>query len=194
MRICDAPSLGSRGDCMSAHSLEARLSEYDAQLSFFDAKLKPIGSRRSTPEEYKKLPHPLDEAGIRTEAENVLAAVIKLYVSTPEAREPIREMFTRYRFANWALQPSEEPTSEDGFRTLLLRISIDYKEDPRDVLVRLWQICCEAEDAGVNIQPILESVAAISSDADPFGWGSMHKMLLKAPVCCRTKSWPMGGG
>jgi hypothetical protein len=186
------------GGGMSAHSLEARLSEYDARLSFFDAKLKPIGSRpiktQANLEELKKRPHPLDEAGIRTVAENVLAAVIELYASTPEAREPIREMFTRYRMANWALWPSQDPTSEDGFRMWLLRISIDYKEDPRDVLNKLWHICCEAEDAGVNIQPILESVAAISSDADPYGWGSMQKMLLKAAAGCRTKSWPMGGG
>jgi hypothetical protein len=174
---------------MDAHSLEAKLGEYDARLSFFDTKLKPIGSRpinnREDFEAAKKGLPPLDEAGIRTEAENVLAVVIELYASTPEAREPIREMFARYRFAAWALWPPQKPTSEDGFRTQLLRISMmDYSLDPRDIPLRVGPACREAEDAGVKIQPILEWVAAISSDVEPYGptWSSMRKTLVLARV------------
>jgi hypothetical protein len=174
---------------MDAHDLEARLSEYDARLSFFDAKLKPRGTRLIlTPkdmEEEMKRPHPLDEAGIRPEAENLLAAVIELYASTPEAREPIREMFRRYTSVARALWPSQRPTSEDGFRIQLLRISMmDYRRDPRDIPLVVGPICCEAENAGVKIQPILESVAAISSDVEPYGpkWSSMRETLLLARV------------
>jgi hypothetical protein len=170
---------------MDTRSLKARLSEYDDRLRFFDEKLKPIATRSihtsEDLEEYKNR-HPLDMAGIRTEAENVLAAVIELYTSTPDARQPIRELFARYRSANWALWPPQRPTSEDGFRKWLLRISTDYKRDSRDVMMMLGGICSEAEDAGVNIQPILESVAAISSDTDPYGWGSVRKFLLMAPL------------
>jgi hypothetical protein len=172
---------------MSAHSLEARLSEYDARLSSFDAKLKPIGSRQINTlaelEERKKRPPPLDEAGIRPEAENVLAAVIELYASTPEAREPIREMFKRYRFARWALWPPQKPTSEDGFRTWLLRISMNYWVDWRDLKLMLGRVCREADDAGVKIQPLLESIAAISIDVEPYG--PVRKMLLLFSVDSR---------
>jgi hypothetical protein len=181
---------------MNAHSLKASLSEYDAWLSFFEAKLRPIATRPvdinqpDWPEQFKKRPRPLDEADIRADAENVLAAVTELYASNPAARQPIRDMFTRYRSVNWAVWPSQEPTSEEGFRSWLLRISIeDQGRDTRDTLTTLWRVCREAEDAGVKIQPILESVAAMSSDANRHGWGSLRKMLLKAPLCCRSQSW-----
>jgi hypothetical protein len=191
MRVFDAPLRGAgQGDRMDdAHSLKARLDEYESWLGLFDAILKPIGSRQSSPEEFKKRPHPLD-AGIRTEAENILAAVIELYDSTPEAREPIRKMFARCRTANWAIWPPQKPTTVDGFRTWLLRISIDDEQDRRDVMSMLGRVCCEAEDASVEIRPILESVAAISSDVERYGWGSLRQLLLMAPSHCRDwRKW-----
>jgi hypothetical protein len=182
---------------MNASSLKAKLSEYDALFSVFNEKLKPIGSRPILTlediEEQKKRPPFLDEAGIRVDAENVLAAVTELYATIPDAREPIREMFRRHRFVRWALWPlSQKPTTEQGFTSWLLRFSIDDEyRDARDVLEGLWRVCREAEDAGVKIRPILESVAAISSNADPYGWGSVRKMMLKAHICCRTQSWAL---
>ncbi len=172
---------------MDVHDLGARLSEYDARLSFFDAKLKPRATRliltRKDREEEMKQPHPLDEAGIRIEAENILAAVIELYASTPEAREPIREIFKRHRFARWALWPPQKPTSEDGFRTWLLRISMNYWVDWRDLKLMLGRVCREADDAGVKIQPLLESIAAISIDVEPYG--PVREMLLLFSVDSR---------
>jgi hypothetical protein len=91
MRVFDAPWHGEDGR-MDAHSLKARLDEYESWLGLFETILKPIGSRliltKEDFEAQKKRPPPLDEAGIRTKAENVLAAVIELYASAPEAREP----------------------------------------------------------------------------------------------------------
>ena len=172
---------------MNAHTLKARLSEYEARLSFFEAKLQPIATRPFDPgsdllEQYRKRPHPLEQADIRAEAEKVLAEVTELYASTPAAREPIRNMFARFTAVNWALWPPQEPTSEEALRSLLLRISIeDQGRDARDTLVMLWHVCREAEEAGVKFRPILESVAAVSSDANRYGWGSLRDMLLKAP-------------
>jgi hypothetical protein len=132
-----------RGTLLSRLNLKARLSEYDDWFRFFDEKLKPIATcpiRTSEDLEEFKHRHPLDMAGIRTEAENVLAAMIELYASTPKARQPIRDLFARYRSANWALWPPQRPTSEDGFRKWLLRISTDDKGDSRDAMVMLGGI------------------------------------------------------
>jgi hypothetical protein len=80
---------------MNASKLKAKLSEYDALFSVFDEKLKPIGARPIPTiediEEQKKRPPFLDEAGIRVDAENVLAAVTELYATTPDVRELIRD-------------------------------------------------------------------------------------------------------
>jgi hypothetical protein len=160
---------------MNTDKLNAQLAEFEARLHFFNEKLKPIGSHPVSPredgEKPLKLSPPLDQAGIRTEAENVLAAVLELYESMPDARQPIRDMFARYTSVNWALWPPQGPASEDGFRTWLLRISIDYKQDTRDVMMRPGSICHEALASSAKIEPILESVAEISSDVDPYGWG-----------------------
>jgi hypothetical protein len=170
---------------MNTDGLNAQLAEFEARLRFFNEKLKPIASHPISTwedgENHLKLSPPLGQAGIRTEAENVLAAVIELYESTPDARQPIRDMFARYTSVNWALWPPQGPTSEDGFRTWLLRISIDYKQDTRDVMMRLGRICHEALTSSVKIEPILKSVAEISSDVDPYGLGSVRKILLMAP-------------
>jgi hypothetical protein len=88
---------------MTSHDI----SEYDAQFRQLDIKLKPLGDRveDTNRPRWKQMiaerPHPLDEAQVRAVADHVLTAVTELYVDCPELREPIRAMFTRYRYVGW---------------------------------------------------------------------------------------------
>jgi hypothetical protein len=164
------------------------LSEYDAQFSFLNSTLRPIAERpvdTSDPDWPQKLanfPHPLDEAGVRERAESLLAKLAELYTEVPSARGEIRDLFSKYRSASWALGPSEQPTTAELFRFWVLVISMkDQYPDTRDTLLELWRICRVAAGAGVEIEPILESVAMISSDENRYGMGSLRSMLLDAP-------------
>jgi hypothetical protein len=166
---------------------EDSLGEYDAKFRLLEAKLRPIAERTDDIREpdflerLRRRPHPLDEAGVRAEAENLLAAIAELYATAPAARGRIRDLFGQYKSVSWAVWPPLKPTSDKLFRLWLLAISMkDKEEDPRDTLTRLRRVCREASDANVNIRPILESIAAISSDEDAYGFGSMRKMLLDA--------------
>ena len=164
------------------------LRDYEVELGVLEAILKPIGERKidfsqlDWREMLKNRPAPLDEAGVRAEAESLLAKLTELYASTPSARAPIRELFKRHRSASWAMWPAREPTTEDNFRSRILRLSMDDQgRDARDALMMLWRDCRVAASAGVDIVPILEAVALISSDENRFGMGSMHRMLREAP-------------
>jgi hypothetical protein len=164
------------------------LSAYEAQFSFLNSKLRPIAERpvdTSEPDWPQKLanrPAPLDEACVRDEAESLLAKVAELYTTVPSARREIRDLFSKYRWASWALRPSQQPTTPELFRLWVLVISMkDQYPDARDTLSELWRICRVAASAGVDIGPILESVAMISSDENRYGMGSLRSMLLDAP-------------
>jgi hypothetical protein len=164
------------------------LSECDAQFSFLNSKLRPIAERTvdtsdpDWPQKFASRPHPLDEAGVRAKAESLLAELAELYAEIPSARRGIRNLFSKYRSASWALGPSQQPTTPELFRFWVLVISMkDQYADGRDTLLELLHICRVAAGAGVEIGPILESVATISSDDNPYGMGSLRSMLLDAP-------------
>jgi hypothetical protein len=167
---------------------------YEDRFRFLDEKLRPIANRPVRPigspqklaEIAKTLasrPHPVDEAGVRFEAEILVHDVMETYaIGSDEDRESIRELLRRYPSASWAIPgPRLPPTTDAGFRSWLLFISmLDQDGDPRNVMVGLWDKCRQANDAGVLIGPILEEVARISSDEDSYGYGSMRSMLLSA--------------
>jgi hypothetical protein len=156
-----------------------RLGEYDAQLSQLETKLEPFRAR-SPETSYKTF---FDELGVRAEAMHLMTAVAELYASTPESRDRIRGMFGRYRFVREWLWPSQEPTTPELFRLWLLGVSMrDAGDDPRDMAFGVSNVCRVAVSAGVDVAPILESVAAISSDQRTFhGRGvSMREVMLEA--------------
>jgi hypothetical protein len=54
-------------------------------------------------------------------------------------------------------------------------------DDPRDMLLMLDRVCKVAVGAGVDVGPLLESVAAISNDRSSYGWRlSIRDMMLDA--------------
>jgi hypothetical protein len=158
------------------------INDYDAQLKELDSKLKPLGDR---PYENgtRKYASPLDELGVRTEAVRLMTGVKELYAgSNPETRDRIRDIFTRYCYVRWALWPSQEPTTPELFRLQLLAISMrDAGDDPRDMVLWVSRACKVAVSAGVDVGPVLESVAAISSDQEQYRYrGSMREVMLEA--------------
>jgi hypothetical protein len=159
---------------------EDNLNDYGARFGLLEERLRPIARRRRLPP--NPLP-PLDEAGVRAEAESLLTGVTALYVvASEEHRAAIRELFRRHRSVSWALWPRHKPLTEEHFRSWILAISMkDQGRDPRDTLVRLWHICCVAAEAGVTVRPLLDSIASISGDEDHYGMGTMRAMLRNAP-------------
>jgi hypothetical protein len=156
-----------------AVTVYSSIDECNVRLRQLNEKLRPIAERPIVPtmqgflerQESLRKCHPLDQVGGRAEAESLLASLTEFYVSSPDLREPIRNMFERYRSVRWALWPQQQSTTEEGFRSRLLGISMrDVHEDPRDALSELERNCQTAEAAGMDIRPIIESVAAISSE------------------------------
>ena len=70
-------------------------------------------------------------------------------------------------------------TAEE-FRAHLVHLSArDQGADTRDEIVTLQQLCDQAWRVGVDVDPILEEVAAMSSEVDRYGMGSMRSIILR---------------
>lgn len=163
------------------------LDEIEPAVAGFDAALKPIATRPvdlSDPQWAAKMraaPPPLDEAGIRSEVEHVLRAMLALYATGDEAtRTAIRALFDRYTSFRWAAHVRRDPSpSADDFRWRLVHLSArDQGADPRDELLTLQADTDEASAAGIDVVPILREVAAMSSDVNRYGMGSVRDFLL----------------
>jgi len=163
------------------------LTELAERVAVLDARIEPIATRRvdlTDPDWMRKMqegPHPLDEAGIRPEAEATLREVLSLYTEGHEdVRVTLRALLERCHSFRWAATLPFEPTPQ-GFRQQLLEMSVaDQGHDTRDMMVALNDLCGQARDAGLDIRPLLLDVAEISSDVDKYGMGSTRDILLRA--------------
>lgn len=163
------------------------IEDIEVQVAQVDAALRPIAQRpvdTSDPdwaEKRRQRPAPVDEAGVRAEAESALRALIALYEQGDEAlRVAVRGLFSRYTSFRWAVHLPHEPTP-DGFRQRLLHMSaVDHGNDTRDELLSLRDLCAEAKEAGIDLRPILREVAELSSRENKYRMGSMHDILLGA--------------
>ncbi|WP_105968988.1 hypothetical protein [Streptomyces geranii] len=163
------------------------IDSIEEQVALVDAAVRPIAERpvdTSDPDWADKMrqrPAAMDEAGVRTEAEAALRALIAVYAQGDEVlRASVRGLFSRYTNFRWAVHLPVEPTPE-GFRWRLLHMSaVDQGNDTRDELLALRDLCADARTAGIDLGPILREVAELSSREDKFGWGSMRDILLRA--------------
>jgi hypothetical protein len=57
--------------------------------------------------------------------------------------------------------------------------ALDQGDDTRDTMLYIRDLCARASALGIEVGPIMREVAELSSDADPYGMGSM-KWLLAA--------------
>ncbi|CAG6392648.1 hypothetical protein NMG29_29775 [Streptomyces cocklensis] len=165
----------------------SELAELEEWVTLIDACVEPLAKRPvdltdpGWAEKMRKRPHPLDEAGVRPEAEAALREVLSRYEEGGEdARVALRALLDRCGSFRWATSLPYEPTQR-GFRQRLLEISVeDQGIDGRDMMVGLNGLSGKARDAGVDIRPLLREVAALSSDVDVQGMGSTRSILLRA--------------
>ncbi|WP_405825617.1 hypothetical protein OG241_49085 [Streptomyces sp. NBC_01390] len=161
------------------------IEELAQRVALVDAAVRPIANRPvdvNDPDWVTRMrqgPAPLDEAGVRAEAESALRALIALYAQGDEAlRVSVRALLSRHPSFRWATHLPFEPTPE-GFRQSLLHMSaVDQGSDTRDELLALRDLCADARTAGVDLGPILREVAELSSREDKYGMGSMRDILL----------------
>lgn len=163
------------------------IDSIEARVALVDAALRPLAQRpvdTADPdwaEKTRQRPAPMDEAGVRAEAESALRALIAVYAQGDETvRESVRGLLSRRTSFRWAVHLPVEPTPE-GFRQRLLHMSaVDQGNDTRDELLSLRDLCADARTAGIDIRPILAEVAELSSRKDKYGMGSMRDILLGA--------------
>jgi hypothetical protein len=115
------------------------------------------------------------------QAEAVLRAALEVYAAGDEpVRAAVRQLFDRYTSFRWAAHlPLEWDTAEE-FRAHLVHLSArDQGADTRDEIVTLQHLCDQARRVAIDVDPILEEVAAMSSDVDRYGMGSMRSIILR---------------
>ena len=162
-----------------------KLTDWSETISILDVILEPIAKRpvdMSDPDWAAKLrdgPRPLDEAGVRSETETLLAKVIEGYSQgDDDLRDAIRTIFAKNNNFTWAATLPFTPTTPEGFHAHLILFSInDQGRDSRDAILLLQDLCKKARSAGVEIAPMLKSVARISSDQEKYGMGSTCALL-----------------
>ena len=162
-------------------------NKWASRISALDKRLEPIGNEPgyvSTVDMIAKFKAegPLDQAGVRPQAEAILMELIDAYaVGDEETREQIRGLFRRFESFAWAAALPHSRSTADGFRAHLLHFSIlDQERDPRDARVSLDGLLRDAHQAGLKVKPILREVAELSSCQDRYSWGSTRDWLLRA--------------
>jgi hypothetical protein len=161
------------------------LTELELRVTEINDRLRPIATRPVDINDpnwetlLAKCEHPLDEAGVRSNTEMLLDAMIREYqIADEDTRRAMRRLFSTYRHFAWAAMLSGAPTTERDFRSHLILFSLrDQGEDSRDALLTLQELCRQARAAGVDSAPILREVAQISSDENRYGMGSTRSQL-----------------
>jgi hypothetical protein len=165
----------------------SRIYELAASISALDEKIRPIANRPidiSNPgwtANLDKRVHPLDEAGLRTEAEHVIEHLLSEYPKADQSgRELLRELLARNPSFAWAASLPFAADTPERFRMHVLFFSIrDLGRDSRDAYLELQALCQAAQQAGFSAEAVLEA-AALSSTKNRFGTGSTRDMLLHA--------------
>jgi hypothetical protein len=123
----------------------------------------------------------LADLGVEDRAEAVVRGIVALYVSGDDAtRVAIRRLFDRYTSFRWAAHLLHDWDTAEEFRARLIHMSArDQGSDTRDEILALQDYCDQARHAGIDVGPILEEVADLSSDEDRYGMGSMRSVLLQ---------------
>lgn len=132
-----------------------------------DAKLRPIADKpvafgRDLLERVAALPQPLDEAGVRDEAEAALGAAIDCYLRcSADDRQQIRDLFRRNRAFAWAAALPFPPDSRERLRQHLAHVSIlDRHPDDRDATLQVADL-----RRSPFYEEVVPSIAAISTPA-----------------------------
>jgi len=124
---------------------------------------------------------PLGEIGAKAEAQAALDVLLDAYEQGPEeTRAEVRRILRRYRRFGWGVGLPPQWATVAEFRRHLVYLSArDQGQDTRDELMTLWALCNEARARGIDVEPLLAEVSALSSDVDHYGMGSMRSLLMR---------------
>lgn len=177
---------------MDSVRFEEYLKKWSVILPKINVPLKAFGEQEvdiSAPgwlERLSNMPTPLDEdKSLGLEFNSVADEIVEIYLqSTVEQCRKIRELLSRYEAVLHFLGiPSTRIKTEndvDLFRSALAMLSIENQgRDARDTIVALVELCKAAKQAGIDTSPHLKEIAALSSDADKYGMGSMRDLFLQ---------------
>jgi hypothetical protein len=122
----------------------------------------------------------LGRLGVNDRAEAAVRAVVEVYAAGDETvRATVRRLFDRYPSFRWAAHLPREWDTAEQFRAHLIHLSArDHGSDTRDEILALRDLCDRALGLGIDTGPILDEVAAMSSDEDRYGMGSMRRVIL----------------
>ena len=162
------------------------LIEIEREVARLDAIIQPVAKQPvdiMAPDAFKNLgaqiAADLAELHIEQEAEAVLRTLIAAYEAGDETtRIAIRRLFDRYTSFRWAAHLPREWDTAEEFRAHLVHLSAcDQGADPRDELLWLKALTDRARQLGIDVAPILAEVAAMSSEEDRYGMGSVRYIL-----------------
>lgn len=162
------------------------LARLEQEIARLDLALRPIAERPvdiAQPgwADQRVSASPLDEAGIRSQAQSALESLVSLYAQGDDRqRAGLRQCLSTCKAFRWAASLDCSPSTAEGFRLHLLHWSAcDQGSDVRDEILRLDYLCQAAAGNGVDIAPILSEVAPLSSAVDKYGMGSTRSFLLR---------------
>lgn len=163
------------------------LAEIEHEIARLDAVYRPVATKPvdiMDPDAFKnmgaRIQADLAQLAVDDQAEAVLRAVIELYAAGDETvRVAVRQLFDRYTSFRWAAHLPREWDTVEEFRAHLVHLSArDQGSDTRDEILGLQHLCDQALEAGIDVGPILDEVAAMSSDVDRYRMGSMRSVIL----------------
>jgi hypothetical protein len=164
------------------------LAEIEREIARLDAVYRPVAKAPvdiMDPDAFEnmgtRIQAELARLGVDDQAKAVLRAVIELYAAGDETvRVAVRQLFDRYTSFRWAAHLPREWDTAEEFRAHLVHLSArDQGADTRDEILGLQDLCERAHRAGIDVDPILDEVAAMSSDVDRYGMGSMRSVILR---------------
>ncbi|MEV4508619.1 hypothetical protein AB0K00_06635 [Dactylosporangium sp. NPDC049525] len=119
--------------------------------------------------------------GVGERAEAAVRALVEAYAAGDEAtRVRIRRLFDRHRHFRWAAHLPRDWDNAAELRARLVHLSArDQGSDTRDEILALQDLCDRARRSGIDAGPVLDEVAAMSSDLDRYGMGSMRDVILR---------------
>lgn len=122
---------------------------------------------------------PIDSIGIRDETTALLREIIQVYgTEDDQTRTKIRKLFKEAPSFRWAATLPIQQMTESYFSAWLMLFSIkDQEDDCRDAILELESQVSLAKGDGINVVPILESAARLSSTENLYGMGSTRHII-----------------
>jgi hypothetical protein len=165
---------------------KANLAELEVPFRMWYNDLREQSIQRDDPEWRRKIvPSPLDrDKEFRKRFRTLIREMALVYLEGHvDYCERIRKLLSDSPTVVRHLclpgsKPLQSPADVERFRQYLAIISMqDQTVDMRDQIVELTDLLEEAKKAKIDPSPYLEEIAALSSDADTQGMGSMQSLF-----------------